>query len=320
MKHTASVQALVGEDGHAAVNTQACTVSDRHTDPMPSDAVYAIHLANAAASPAEPVPQYNTTRALSIGLAVSLAVHGLIAALFWLMPAWLQAKAPPDTQALQMELFGMLSNRQEQEQQQGLPDTPPPQPQAAPEPPPAEPSPGLEPEPEPEPPPDPVPEPIPEPPPELPPPAIEPPEPSPVQVKPPAKPKPKPKPAPAARPSAPQPPPAPKGAEVARVQQTIASPDMQTLMQAYVRELSRMLQRSLVYPREARREGYVGSTTVRFSITEDGTILPGSLSIQRSSGYAILDEQALKTARSNAPFPAPPKSMTVSITIAFRER
>lgn len=275
------------------------------------------------------VPPYSAARALGIGLAVSLAAHGLIAALFWLMPGWLQAKAPTDTHALQMELFGMLSNRQEQEQQQGLPETPPPpQPQAAPEPapeppPPDEPIPEPEPvpTPEPEPEPEPVPEPEPEPLPEPPPPDIKPPEPSPVQVKPPAKPKPKP--APVARPAAsarPAPPVIRQGAEVARVQQTIAPPDMQTLMQAYVRELSRMLQRSLVYPREARREGHVGSTTVRFSITENGNILPGSLSIQRSSGHAILDEQALQTARNSAPYPAPPRPMTVSIAIAFRER
>lgn len=317
MKHAVSVQACADSDGHADTSVQACAASDSHADATLADAAHAVHLANAAASPAEAVPQYNAARALGLGLAVSLAVHGLIAALFWLMPAWLQAQAPADAQTLQMELFGMLSNRQEQEQMQGLPDdAPPPEPQAEPI---QQPEPEPEPLPEPEPEPEPLPEPEPEPPPEPPPPEVEPPEPSPVQVKPPPKQKPTPRPAPAPRPAV-RPPPAPKGAEVARVQQTIAPPDMQTLMQAYVRELSRMLQRSLVYPREARREGYVGSTTVRFSITENGSILPGSLSIQRSSGYAILDEQALKTANSSAPFPAPPKPMTVSIAIAFRER
>lgn len=307
MKHHASVQAFVGSDGPAAA--------------APACAERADHRACTAALPVVNMPPYNAARALGIGLAASLAAHGLIAALFWLMPGWLQSKAPADTHALQMELFGMLSNRQEQEQLQGLPETPPPQPQAAPEPapepPPDDPIPEPDPVPTPEPEPAPEPEPIPEPP----PPEIEPPEPSPVQVKPPAKPKPKP--TPAARPAASAPPAPPairQGAEVARMQQTIAPPDMQTLMQAYVRELSRMLQRSLVYPREARREGHVGSTTVRFSITENGSILPGSLSVQRSSGHAILDEQALQTARNSAPYPAPPRPMTVSIAIAFRER
>lgn len=109
------------------------------------------------------------------------------------------------------------------------------------------------------------------------------------------------------------------GAEVERVQRTVQATDPSDalVLRKYVRELTRVIQSRLVYPPEARAIGYIGTPVIRFTVMVGGDILAGSLAVARSSGYELLDANALKAARESAPLPPPPRQMTVSIFLAF---
>ncbi|MGD9157666.1 MAG: energy transducer TonB [Desulfobacteraceae bacterium] len=85
----------------------------------------------------------------------------------------------------------------------------------------------------------------------------------------------------------------------------------------YLARLSKTLQKNLVYPKEARKNGIEGVSTVAFTITESGFIKEGSLRVHKSSGYSFLDNNALQSARESAPFEWPPKELNVTISIVF---
>ena len=72
------------------------------------------------------------------------------------------------------------------------------------------------------------------------------------------------------------------------------------------------------YPREARERGWQGTTTVRVEIGPDGLLKAAT--VTRSSGYAILDDQALSTVRSvpSPEIPAELREHTFSVEIPFR--
>jgi periplasmic protein TonB len=111
----------------------------------------------------------------------------------------------------------------------------------------------------------------------------------------------------------------PLGAESQQIQQVLKPRESQaSLIRKYLARLKRDIQSHLDYPEEARdTTGNVGAPTIRFTITESGDILPGSLSINKSSGSAQLDQQALRAARSSTPLAKPPRQMTVTIKVAF---
>jgi len=85
----------------------------------------------------------------------------------------------------------------------------------------------------------------------------------------------------------------------------------------YLARLSRRLQANLVYPREARKGGIEGIATIAFTITESGNIKEGSLRVQKSSGHAALDSHAMKSALDSEPFEKPPKELKVAIAVSF---
>ena len=122
-------------------------------------------------------------------------------------------------------------------------------------------------------------------------------------------------PAPPARVQAPVP---TDGAEQQQAQQTIQSPETEaTLTRSYVVAMSKAIQSRLVYPAEARDAGYIGRPKIRFTVTEDGDILPGTLAIRTSSGHSLLDDYAMRAAQASAPFGKPPKRMDVVIAVSF---
>lgn len=109
-------------------------------------------------------------------------------------------------------------------------------------------------------------------------------------------------------------------AQVARAQQAIATPqDEQDALHHYLLGLRQAIQRRLHYPPDAQSAGYVGAPVIRFTLTEDGEIQPGTLAIRRSSGYALLDEQALLAAQSSVPLARPPRRMNIAIAIDFAQ-
>ncbi|WP_139826177.1 energy transducer TonB [Derxia lacustris] len=246
------------------------------------------------------------------GLGVSLLLHGM------LLSPWLLHRPTPEpaSQRLTMELFGMVGTRQVAARTAASAAAPaegaPPAPAASQQPRPA-----------------PAPRPAPT---ERPDPAARrdtPPDPRQWRTAndgPVAAPAPAAAPAAAASASASAAPPAPAAqagamSVEARAAETVKAqpePDVGALRR-YVAALTRAIQSRLVYPAEARRAGLVGTTAVRFVVTESGEIQPGSLAVHRGSGSALLDDNALRAAQASAPFDRPPRRMEVVLDVVFAE-
>lgn len=75
------------------------------------------------------------------------------------------------------------------------------------------------------------------------------------------------------------------------------------------------------YPRASQAAGEEGVVVVSFTVSASGQI--GSVGVARSSGFPALDQAAVQTARSAAPFPAPPAGVagqTVTVPLRFTLR
>jgi len=81
----------------------------------------------------------------------------------------------------------------------------------------------------------------------------------------------------------------------------------------YIKE---KIQKKIVYPRIARRRGLQGKAVVSFIVCKDGSIT--DVKIVESSGYKILDNSAIKTVKSAAPFPPPPVRAELIIPMVFK--
>jgi protein TonB len=82
-------------------------------------------------------------------------------------------------------------------------------------------------------------------------------------------------------------------------------------------EWQKSLQRRLVYPSRARRSGWEGRVLVEFTVKADGSLKESK--IGGSSGFDILDQQALKAIAITAPFrPAPGTEKTCRIPVSFQ--
>jgi protein TonB len=69
---------------------------------------------------------------------------------------------------------------------------------------------------------------------------------------------------------------------------------------SYNRWLKVKVESVLQYPELAAISGYQGTLYILFDIMKDGSL--GRLEILKSSGYKILDDEALRAVRSSAPF------------------
>ncbi|MFH2121874.1 MAG: energy transducer TonB [Pseudomonadota bacterium] len=73
----------------------------------------------------------------------------------------------------------------------------------------------------------------------------------------------------------------------------------------------------LHYPLLARRRGWSGLVELAFTITPDGSIR--DLRILTSSGFSLLDDEALSAIRQTAPFSPPPQfAAALTMPITFR--
>jgi protein TonB len=68
----------------------------------------------------------------------------------------------------------------------------------------------------------------------------------------------------------------------------------------YNRWLKIKVESALRYPELAARSGMQGVLYIRFDIMKDGSL--GNLELLKSSGYKILDDEALRAIRASAPF------------------
>jgi protein TonB len=69
---------------------------------------------------------------------------------------------------------------------------------------------------------------------------------------------------------------------------------------SYNRWLKLKVESVLRYPELAAVSGYQGTLYIKFDILKDGAL--GDLEILKSSGYKILDDEALRAIRASAPF------------------
>jgi protein TonB len=74
---------------------------------------------------------------------------------------------------------------------------------------------------------------------------------------------------------------------------------------SYNRWLKIQVERVLKYPELAAVSGIQGTLFIKFDIMKDGSL--GGLELLKSSGYKILDDEALRAIRDSAPFPPLPE-------------
>ncbi len=226
------------------------------------------------------------------GVLVSLAIH---AALIVPLAQGISLSRPVQSRQLVMNLEGMLSHRQVEQQQVKPVVAPPPPPQAVPEPPPEEPPPKPKVVKRPQPPKEAIVR------------QVEPPEPQQHVA-----------------PAAPQPVPVAVSAGQQGLEQRIQEAlrrqredALKAQFQRYLQSLRSRLQRNLVYPAAAKLSGMQGITVIGFTVTSAGAIRSNSLRVIKSSGFPELDQNALATARFSAPFDQPPREIKVTIAVSF---
>ncbi|WP_048648058.1 energy transducer TonB [Nitratireductor soli] len=90
---------------------------------------------------------------------------------------------------------------------------------------------------------------------------------------------------------------------------------------AYARRLLGHVQRHKRYPRAAERQNITGSANLSITIDRAGRL--AGVRLRKGSGDAVLDQEALATARRAAPYPRPPegvggKTISFSVKLDFR--
>lgn len=91
------------------------------------------------------------------------------------------------------------------------------------------------------------------------------------------------------------------------------------LQQLYTKEhfsyIKRIIAGKIQYPRAARLGHQQGTVLVAFTISKDGTV--SELKIATSSGFDLLDKNALEAVNKAAPFPRPPVAAQLRVPIAY---
>jgi TonB family protein len=86
----------------------------------------------------------------------------------------------------------------------------------------------------------------------------------------------------------------------------------------YLAALKKKISLNIGYPREAKKNGYIGVPKVGFSILEDGSVRDVQIIV--SSGYEILDQSAIEAVRKSFPFDKPPRVLrNVLVDIYFKK-
>jgi protein TonB len=81
----------------------------------------------------------------------------------------------------------------------------------------------------------------------------------------------------------------------------------------YIRDL---IMKNISYPHMARKMGWMGKVTLSFVICENGHA--EDIKIIESSGFAILDKNAVETVKKVLPLPKPPLRAEIVIPLVYR--
>ncbi len=88
--------------------------------------------------------------------------------------------------------------------------------------------------------------------------------------------------------------------------QTINLDSREPQFSPYLARLKRRIEREWVYPEEAQRHGVGGELLLVFTLNKTGTLT--SIQLVQTSGYPVLDAEALRAVKAAAPFdPFPPQ-------------
>lgn len=97
-------------------------------------------------------------------------------------------------------------------------------------------------------------------------------------------------------------------------------PSHGTMQSAYMKEhfnfIREIIMKRLDYPTAARKMGWKGQLIVSFVICKGGQV--ENIRIVKSSGFKILDDNAVKTIKEVQPFPRPPVRAEIVIPIEYR--
>ena len=81
--------------------------------------------------------------------------------------------------------------------------------------------------------------------------------------------------------------------------------------------ISKIVQKNISYPYIARKMGWEGRVVVSFILTKEGKI--NLLTVEKSSGYDVLDENAIKTIKKVSKyFPLPPLDVKIKLPISYK--
>ena len=81
--------------------------------------------------------------------------------------------------------------------------------------------------------------------------------------------------------------------------------------------ISQIIQNNITYPYIARKMGWEGKVLISFVLTKEGKV--NFLIIERSSGYKVLDENAIDTIKKVSKyFPLPPLDVKIKIPISYK--
>lgn len=98
---------------------------------------------------------------------------------------------------------------------------------------------------------------------------------------------------------------APKG----EVGKTLSLNTSELKYQKYLMDMKRKIEFHWEYPALAARNGWQGNLKVNFKINKDGSV--SDISLERSSGYPMLDDAAITAVRLSAPFPPFPTNFSI---------
>ena len=98
-------------------------------------------------------------------------------------------------------------------------------------------------------------------------------------------------------------------------------PDLDAARSSYGSLLSREFAKHKQYPRVAQMRGWQGTTRIELQIDAAGNVTTSR--IAESSGYEMLDKQAMEMVRKASPLPLPPEALhgrefTIVVPVAFK--
>ncbi len=99
-----------------------------------------------------------------------------------------------------------------------------------------------------------------------------------------------------------------------------AGPSPETSRATYLKEhfvyIRDRITSSISYPHMARKMGWCGQVKIAFVVCEDGGV--NDVRVVESSGFSLLDRNAVETVKNVAPFPSPPIKAEIQMAITYR--